>query len=141
MPQMIYLQEIAPRGEIRGHVVGCTLPLQPVMRKRWDEGDLRRVTESGDPWPGGDVLPDAEADSDAVEKDAPVLVDTPGDRVQPAPFADGSDEPERPRGNGSQEAWAQYVVKLGSLSEEEASGMTRDELVAAVPATGDAHAR
>jgi hypothetical protein len=135
MPQMIYLQEIAPRGEIRGHVVGCTLPLQPVMRKRWDEGDLRRVTESGDPWPGGDVLPDAEPD--AAEKDA-----VPAAAVELPPVdIDGTDEPERPRGNASQEVWRSYVVALGALSEEEASGMTRDELVAAVPATGDAHAR
>jgi hypothetical protein len=49
---------------------------------------------------------------------------------------DGTDEPERPRGNASQEVWRSYVVALGALSEEEVAGMTRDELVAAVPAAG-----
>jgi hypothetical protein len=135
MPIDIYLREKAPRGEIRGHVLGLSLPLQPVMQRRWEGGDLVRVTEEGELWPGGDFLPD-DAGTDAVPKDAPELVDTPGDRVAPAPFADGSDEPERPRGNASQEAWMSYVVALGALSEEEASGMTRDELVAAVPAAG-----
>ena len=132
MPEMIYLRESAPRGEIRGHVVGCSLPLQPVMRKRWDEGDLVRVTEDGEPWPGGDFLPDDVPDADAVPKDEPAAAD------EPLPVdIDGTDEPARPRGNASQDAWAAYAVALGELSEDQAAGMSRDDIVAAVsPAAG-----
>jgi hypothetical protein len=127
MPKMIYLREKAPRGEIRGHVVGMTLPLQPKIRSRWDEGDLVRVTEDGEPWPGGDFLPDDVPDSDPVPKDAAVM---------PESFTDGDAEPERPAGNAHRDRWADYAVALGAVSGEDAAEMKRDDLVALVTPAG-----
>ena len=72
---------------------------------------------------------DFDAQSELLEQVAEVAPDPQ------ATFTEG--EPQRPRGNASQETWAAYAVSLGALGEDEASGMTRDQIVAAV-SDGDA---
>ncbi len=127
MTETIYLREAAARGDTVGHVAIFTGPLPAGVQKRWDDGDLIQVTRDGDPWEDSDVLPEAPVLDVAVEE------------VPAGPQATFAEtDPARPRGNGSQEAWAVYAVAVGAVSEDEAAGMSRDDLIAASPAAAEA---
>lgn len=125
MTEFVYLREFPGAHEVdRGHVVGMTMPLQPAIRKRWDEGQLHRVTEDGERWPEGNVLPGEE----------------PEPEPEDVTVSDGDDEfaePLRPRGNARKEEWVAYATALGALTEDEAQGMTQGEIRKALEAPDD----
>jgi hypothetical protein len=48
--------------------------------------------------------------------------------AEPEPVQPVQSAPTKPAGNASYDAWATYVVESGHASEDEVSGLTRDEL-------------
>jgi hypothetical protein len=77
----------------------------------------------------GAIVPE-EADADHVKllaEDGAIGNGEP--TVEPDTASAGETEsPVKPAGNASHEAWATYAVQSGQTTEEEAKGLTRDEL-------------
>lgn len=113
-PPMVYL-----RG---GHVCGFTVPLPPAVVERWKRGELQRVTEDGQTWPGDPWV-------------------MPGDEREPEPQDDSTgesgDASGRPKGNAAKADWAAYAVSLGACTEDEAGKLTRDQLAGLCTAPED----
>jgi hypothetical protein len=125
MPELIYLREFPGAHEVdRGHVVGMTMPLQEGIRKRWDAGELHRVTETGERWPEGNVLPGEERQPEPEPEPEAEADECQATAADEDPFT----EPVRPRGNARKEEWVAYAVALGAMTEEEASAMSQGEI-------------
>jgi hypothetical protein len=92
-----------------GSVILMDLPLPDVIQQRVDAGLITRVNPDGTPWTGDDPVP------------AP----TPA----PAPVPDPAPAPEKPHHSAHKAAWVDYAVEVGGMSRDEASDLTKAELI------------
>src|SRR5215469_10935928 len=100
-----------------GHVTSHSVPLSEHIMDQWKRGQLQRVTEDGQTWPG-DPFDLSSGEPEAGDADG-------GDGG-----AGGTDGPPgRPKKNASQADWAAYAVALGAADEATAKGLTRDQLI------------
>lgn len=124
-----------------GIIINYTLPLHPSIEGQWRLGELQRVDEDGASYAGdqydvSDVLAGDEGDPEGVGAGS-------GEGIDPGSSGSGADgapdpgdgtqvpavEPPRPPASAPKQAWQDYAVALGAVSEEDAPGMTRDALV------------
>lgn len=96
-----WIHFLAPSGA----VIGMTLPLHSTIEQQWEHGDLQRVNEDGSPW--AETVDEAEPEDDAAASEAP---------ARPRPAAKVAD-------------WQAYAAAIGACSEDEAAGMTKQQLV------------
>lgn len=121
-PELIYLK--APNGQ----VIGMTLPLRASIDEQWQRGQLLRVNEDGSPFgeSAAVILPDGESGEELTGK--------PGEDLKP-PGSPASEqpanphEPKRPSSGAHRKTWAEYAVATGRVSDGQAEGLSRAELM------------
>ena len=118
-----------------GVPIGMSLPLHPTITEQWKNGVLKRVTAEGSPWPGDAFdlsgLEELAATPETSEPPADPVTDGQPPQV-PVPAADGAPavtEPVRPAEGAPKQAWQDYASALGACTADEATGMTRADLI------------
>lgn len=113
-----------PRIRLRapsGVVIDHSLPLHEAIEGQWLRGELERVTADGSPWEGDQYdLSGARGEGPAPAAGAA--------RAKAAP-AQAAATPARPPENAPKQAWQEYAVTVGAVSEADAAGLTRAELI------------